>query len=129
MRGPRRLGLYRLDDGRMTVAEQQRTVARPVVDEPMTVHVPLVCPRGPVDIDGERLQMTQVVRHAIGEDGSRLLVQLARNRELRREPFRQGLCKDRGHNYSQGSQKKIIDHQSAWPSTARLANTFGSPRC
>ena len=46
--------------GGMAVAQQQRPVARPVVDQPVAVDVPLVRPVGPVDVDRERLQVAVV---------------------------------------------------------------------
>ena len=74
---PLHLPPHRRDDRRVAVAQQQRPVAGPVVDQLVAVHVPLAGALGAVEVDGERLQVAQVVGDAVGEEAARLLVQPA----------------------------------------------------
>src|SRR5439155_27124476 len=52
--------------------------------------VPLVGALGAIDVDGERLQVAQVVGDALGEDRPGLLVEPARTGELGLETISQG---------------------------------------
>src|SRR5262249_42548656 len=74
MRPARGLLLNGPHDGRMTVAEEERAVPHPVVDDLVPVHVPLERPLRAIDIDREWLEMPAVVRDAAGNDAARPLV-------------------------------------------------------
>ena len=56
VRGLRHLPLHRLDHGGMAVAEKQRPVAGPVIDEFLALDGPLAAAGGAVHVDGERLR-------------------------------------------------------------------------
>src|SRR5262249_38211699 len=73
----------------MAMPQQNGTVAGPVVDQLVPVHVPLVRPSGPLDVDREWLQVTQIVRDAVEKERSSLFVQAARASELGLESFGQ----------------------------------------
>ena len=68
VRAPRHLLRDGLDDCGMRVAQQQRAVARPVVDQALPVEIELVRALRVGHVVRERRQVSGVVRDAVGED-------------------------------------------------------------
>src|SRR6516164_6651378 len=82
MRCQCRLFLNGLHDGRMTVAQQQCSVTAPVVDQLMSIDIPLVRAGGTLNIDREWLQVTDIMSDAVGEDRACPFSQSARLRKF-----------------------------------------------
>src|SRR5205085_7922589 len=72
--GFRSLSLHSRDDVWMRMAEQHRPVAGPVIDELVAIDVPLPRAALAIDIDRERLHVTQIVRDAGRKHGASVLV-------------------------------------------------------
>ncbi len=106
------LSLHRLDHGGMTVAQQDRAVAGPEIDQLSALDGPLVAAQSAVDVHRERLQMAQIVRDAVGEDGAGLLVQHPRAREGRRVTLGQRGTRQRGLRHRRSSAR-------FWPAGSR----------
>ena len=100
MRGAGHLLLYRLDNDRMAVPQQKRSMPRPEVDESMAIDVPLVSAFRSVDVDGERLHVAQIMGHAARKDRPGFFEQSARAREFLDVTLRQG----RGRESSSGHE-------------------------
>src|SRR5437870_627934 len=78
MRASARLALHRLHHSRMPVSQEQRPVTRPIIDQFMPVHIPLVRPLGQMDVDRKRLQITEIVRDPARKKFLGSKIQLAR---------------------------------------------------
>ena len=77
VRTPAHLLLHSLDNRRMAMPQQNRSMPGPVVDKLVAIHIPLVCACGSIHIHRKRFQMTQVMRHAVGKQLLAPLVELA----------------------------------------------------
>src|SRR5579884_274402 len=91
MCGPAHLRPHRLHDGWMAMAQQQRPVAGPVVDQVVAVHVPLMSALGPIDVDRKRLQVTEVMCDPAGKQPACFLIQAARGWKSGRVALVQGI--------------------------------------
>src|ERR1051326_2146395 len=69
------------DDARMVVAEQQCAVAHPVVEQLVTIDIPLATAFGPLDVDGKRSEIAAIVSNAARDHVARALVKLRRFRK------------------------------------------------
>jgi hypothetical protein len=74
----------------MAVAEQDGPVTGPVVDQLTALDGPLAAALGPLDVHRERLEVTQVVRDAVGEHPTGAFMQLAGAGENGGELFEEG---------------------------------------
>jgi hypothetical protein len=100
VRASRHLLLHGLHDGRVTVAEEQRAVPHPVVDVLVPVDVPLARAARALHVDGERAQMSDVVRDAARNGATRAVGEHGRVRMRGAEAF------DDGHTRSLVSESR-----------------------
>lgn len=67
MRPANELPLNREFDYRMAMAEQERSMSHPVINQPHSVNRRFMCSRGVLDEDGEGQQMPRIVRDSARE--------------------------------------------------------------
>src|SRR3972149_1739365 len=63
-------------DFRVQMPEEEGTMSHPVVDQLLTIHRPLPRPFGPLDVQGEGGEVSDVVGDAAGDDLARPLEEL-----------------------------------------------------